>query len=347
MKTGYMTFFSVNKCGLYKVSDENSYGCELSETFSLISEWVKGKSLSSTMPWDEGSKKHFANCYCQDIYKDEASGDYLLVLWKSDSDNTGSLWGAPEDGKLGSGSVIKYASEVKGKKVIWGRPCYYWVIPEFDTVVSLKFDNSLCDSGLFQEYVESAICNRAKHPDRTVEKTEKGFARISFNEGEESYKFRYTFNMKLKSVDTANAELIKIVPKITHIIKRETIKINPKNERSDWVNTFNSLLPFVSSKAKARKRNIEIKAEAKPSIEEVRTIIEAHSSEERDPKAWDNVGFLTDNGVAWVDKYRLRDIIYMPLESSDIFAASDVYKRISEKRKSYLKPIAEKSRKTA
>lgn len=347
MKLGYMTFFSVDKCGLYKVSDENSYGCELDETLELITDWVNGKSLSSTMPWDEGTKKHFANCYCRDIYKDESSGDYLIVLWKSDSDNTGSLWGAHEDGAFGSGSVIKYNSKVKGKKVIWGRPCYYWVVPEYNTVVSLKFDNSLCDSGLFQEYIESAICNRAKHPNRSVEKTDKGFSRITFSDDENSYKYRYNFNMKLKSVDTANAELMKIVPKITHIIKRETIKINPKNERSDWINTFNSLIPFVSSKAKAKKRNIEIKAEAKPSVAEVRAIIEAHSSEERAKGSWDNVGFQTENGVAWVDKYRLRDIIHMPLDSSDIFAASEIYKRISEKRNEFLKPVAAKSRKKA
>ncbi|WMW61567.1 hypothetical protein RE680_00370 [Serratia marcescens] len=339
MKTGHMSFFNINKCGLYKVSSEDTFGCECSETFDLIYKWVGGKPLASTIPWDEDSKKNRAKCYCRDVYKDEKTGDYLFVLWKSDTDNTGSLWGAQEDGTLGQGNLVKYSSKVKGKKVIWGRPCYYWVIPEFNTVVSVKFENSLCDSTLFQEYVVSCINNRVKHEKRIKEKTDGGFTRISASDDENPYKYRYNFNMRLRSLDTTHAELSKIVPKITHIIKRETIKIDPKNERGDWVNLFHNLIPFVSSKARSRKRQIEIKAEAKPSVLEVREIIEKYSAEERDKKDWDNVGFATDSGVTWVDKYRMRDLVNMPVDVESIFSAIDLYSKIAQKRKEYLKPI--------
>ncbi|SYK34799.1 Uncharacterised protein [Klebsiella pneumoniae] len=52
MNIGHLNFFKVNKCGLYKVNDNNTYGLELSETFDLIQDWVGTKSLALTIPWD-------------------------------------------------------------------------------------------------------------------------------------------------------------------------------------------------------------------------------------------------------------------------------------------------------
>lgn len=52
MNVGHLNFFKVNKCGLYKVNDDNTYGLELSETFDLIQNWVGTKSLALTIPWD-------------------------------------------------------------------------------------------------------------------------------------------------------------------------------------------------------------------------------------------------------------------------------------------------------
>lgn len=100
----------------------------MDETFELISEWVKGRTLASTIPWDPETKNNKSKCYCKDIYKDSSTGDYFVVLWKSDTDAAGTLLGAAEDDKTGTGKVIEYTNSHKGDKVIWGRPCYYWVI---------------------------------------------------------------------------------------------------------------------------------------------------------------------------------------------------------------------------
>ncbi|MCF2784758.1 hypothetical protein, partial [Klebsiella pneumoniae] len=86
MNIGHLNFFKVNKCGLYKVNDNNTYGLELSETFDLIQDWVGTKSLALTIPWDPKEKPNRSKCYCKDIYKDENTGDFLIMLWKSDTD---------------------------------------------------------------------------------------------------------------------------------------------------------------------------------------------------------------------------------------------------------------------
>ncbi|WP_278405171.1 hypothetical protein [Pseudoalteromonas ruthenica] len=113
--TGHMNFFSVDHCGLYKVGKDDTHGCELGETFDLILDWVKGRPLSSTIPWDpDKARNNKSKSYCKDIHKDPETGDFIVVLWKSDTDNAGTLWGASEDKETGSKEVVKYTNTYKG-----------------------------------------------------------------------------------------------------------------------------------------------------------------------------------------------------------------------------------------
>ncbi|MDR8246750.1 hypothetical protein FPK89_20145, partial [Acinetobacter baumannii] len=158
--------------------------------------------------------------------------------------------------------------------------------PELETIVSIKFDHSICDSELFQDYVHSSITNRVKHSKRVKNKTEKGYIRLSNSDDDDLYRYMYRFDMKVRSLETTHTELGKLIPKITHIVRRETIIINPNDARADWLKTFSTLVPFVSGKKNTRTRQIEIKAEAKPSLNEVKEIIEKYSSEDREKRLW-------------------------------------------------------------
>ena len=333
---GHMNFFKVNKCGLYRHNQIKPKGCELEETFDLIQNWSKDRAMSDTMPWDVQSTNK-SKCYCRGIYKDPSTKDFLLILWKSDTDSKGSLWGAEEDSANGSGEIVKYTNEYKGKKVIWGRPCYYWVIPSLNTVVSVKFDHSVCDSLLFQDYVISCITNRIDHPNRTKERTEGGHIRISYKD--EIARYSYKFDVSLRSLNTSNAKLSDLAKNITHIIKRETININYKDQRADWLKKFSTLLPFVSSYPKSTKRQIEIRAEAKPTVAELKQIIETYAKQDQKKNGWDNVGFETEKGIAWVDKYRLKDEITISNKSPGVFNAEVLLKKILEQRENYIRLI--------
>ncbi|EPU1217111.1 hypothetical protein B4U24_19355, partial [Klebsiella pneumoniae] len=156
--------------------------------------------------------------------------------------------------------------------------------------------------------------------------------------------YMYRFDMKLRSLETTHTELGKLIPKITHIVRRETIIINPNDARADWLKTFSTLVPFVSGKKNTRTRQIEIKAEAKPSLNEVKEIIEKYSSEDREKRLWDNVGFATDKGITWVDKYRMRDILNVPSEDYSTYSAAYIYEQISHKRKEFISPILKESK---
>ena len=99
------------------------------------------------------------------------------------------------------------------------------------------------------------------------------------------------------------------------------------------------MVPFVSAKPKSKSRRIEIKAEAKPSEVEIKSIIEANAKENRKSSDWDNVGFDTGNGITWVDTYRLKDNVSISRESETTFTARAVCVAIMKDRERYILPI--------
>ena len=265
----------------------------------------------------------------------------MLVLWKSESDGTGAIWGAQAGAQAGNSKVIEYKGSYDGKPVIWGRPCYYWILPKLNTVISVKVDHSVCDSNLFQEWVTKCITNRIDHQNKKRSETESGQVRFEFLDGTDLIsRYSYRFSVKLRTLNTGSAHLQDLATRITHIIKRDTIKLNSGiDERPYWVRMFDNI-PHLPAKARSKTRQIEIRAEAKPTQSEIREIIETFAKEERKRSDWNNVGFGTDTGDVWVDKYRLHETLNLSADASTIFSALDIHQRLSEKRHQLLSGIA-------
>lgn len=335
----HLNFFSIEACGLYKHGDKEPKGLGISETFDLIYEWVQNKPMEETIPWDpDATRNNVAKCYCHDFYKCEDTGEFLFVLWKSDSTNNGSLLGAQATAQTGTADVVEFSGGHRGKKMLWGRPCYYWIIPHLRTVVSIKLDHSVCDSGLFQEWVSKCITNKVKHEGKKVTATEGGQARFEFKDGNDltGNRYSYRFDVHLRSVNTASSQLQELAGRVTHIIRRDTIKLDAGfDERPVWAKMFDSI-PHLATKPKAKTREIEVRAEAKPTANEIREIISKFSREERKRSEWNNVGFATDKGDVWVDRYRLHETVHFAKETSTVFPASDMHERLAKKREAVL-----------
>ena len=338
--TGHMNYFNVNKCGLYRQGLSTPKGIDLTETFQLITNWVHGKPLANTLPWNAQFRQGASQCYCKDIYTSEDNGDVVLVLWKSDTASNGTILGAPEDAKTGEGDVIEYTGDHKGKKMIWGRPMYYWIIPSKQLVVSIKFEHSVCDSQLFQDWISAAITNRVDHTGKKKELTETGQTRISFADGTigGDYRYRYMFDVSLKTEDTASATMTALASSVTHIIKRETVTIVTSDERAQWVRFFDNF-PLIKPAPNAKTRQIEIKAEARPTAAQIKEIIETYAKDNRQPGEWDNVGFGTaDRQTIWVDRYRLKHAIAYEVPKEQVITAVDLHEAINSRRENFLNP---------
>ncbi|MEZ9796331.1 hypothetical protein BCS84_18385 [Vibrio cyclitrophicus] len=337
---GYMTYFSVEHCGLYKRTEDECLGLDIGQTFDLIEDWVDGRLLSTTIPWDPASTRdNKPRVYCKHIHKDPETGHFLVVLWKSDQHSSGTMLGVDENETTGSSSIVQTSSKHKGKNVIWGRPCYYWVIPEHDAVVSIKFEHSLCDADLFKDFVRCAMTNRVKHADR-IKISQTGHAKIQHNSGKHE-SCLYRFNMKIMSMPTNNVSFQKLVNRITHIIERDTVIVRGKNARSEWVNKFNNLFPATNlSKTNIKEKRIEVKAEAKPTAQEVKDLVEKYALDNRSSSDWANVGFVTDKGILWADKYRLREEITLTEKGKKYFPADVLYSAIKGNLNRYVGPLS-------
>lgn len=335
---GHLNFFQVNHCGLYRVGRSKHEGCGLTETFELISDWIKDRPLSATMPWDFSSKPNKPKCYCKQIVKGD-SGDFIVVLWKSETDGSGSIYGVRETDKPGDSAVIKRDGKHLGRNFIWGRPCYYWVIPSLDTIVSIKFEHSSCDAELFGDFVKSCIEYRVKHPNRVKSTTETGLIRLS-NQDNTGHRLLYRFDMNLMTPDTSSAEINSLAKSVRAIVKRETVLVNSENEQAKWVRFFNKTIPHLQAKPKSKKRRIEVKAEAKPTKEEIQQIIQKHSNETRKPSDWDNIGFeLENNQIAWVDRYRIKEKIHAIVPSASEINGNTIKQIIEREREKLTLPV--------
>lgn len=349
---GYINFFKVDLCGLYLFSSKNdnaSYGLEIDETFRSIMDWANKRPFSETIPWKPHSRSNVSNCYLKDIYHDEENGDYFLVLWKSDSAKEGVM-GAEEDGVMGKGKVYKHSNKIGNKSVIWGRPCYYWICPSLNLVLSIKFNHSMCDAQLFEDYVTYAIKNKVPNPLRKVTHNDKSIS-ISFNLKGQSSSLYYRFKKSLIILKDTTKKLRQIAPNITHMIKRETVIVHSKDERAEWVKLFDNL-PFLSARSKSKTRKIEFRVEARPSIQQLEEIIKIDMLESQNTDKlntsntvqsvnpsrdeWDNIGFTDGTDTVWLDKYRLKETIRIIGKKNELIYAAELADAVSKKRNKIL-----------
>lgn len=209
LQSGHINFFNVDKCGLYSFAGKNPVALTLSDTFKRLTEWAEGRSFETTNPWDPKKNRNKTPCYCHKVHYDKKTGDYLLVLWKGENDKHGPLYGMTiaADGKPTS-KPIKQADKSRKGKVVWGRPCYYWIIPETECVASIKFENSRCDSNMFQDWVAGSMNFRVDLPEYKKVTTDTGLVRLQFTEDENHpYKYYYQFDLSLRTLSTSSAPL--------------------------------------------------------------------------------------------------------------------------------------------
>lgn len=340
LQSGYINFFNANKCGLYRHFSETASGLDLADTFSRLRSWKDGRNFEATNPWDPAKNRNKTPCYCHAIHHDNDTGDYMLVLWKGDSDKHGPLYGIT----VNPDGTIEQAVEqtkTKGKKqMIWGRPCYYWVIPELNIVASIKFDNSRTDSAMFQEWVTGCINFRVPLPEYRVSSTEKGFTRFEMMDEADKFKYYFQFDLSMKSLATSSAEMQNLARRVTQIVRRETVSIKEVDKRKGFAKLFKNFeVPYISAEDNSL-RQVELRVEAKPTVKEIETIIETYAAD-HDSKAWEDVGFVLDKSksIVWASNYRLTEHISIEDHGKPVFKADHIYANIKDNRDRYLGPL--------
>ncbi|PHN29457.1 hypothetical protein AO240_20760 [Pseudomonas sp. ICMP 460] len=185
---------------------------------------------------------------------------------------------------------------------------------------------------------------RVDLPEYKKVETVTGLVRIQFPEVREDnglqYKHIYSFDMSLKTISTGAAKLTDLARSVTHIIRRETVSIKSVDQRRGWAKLFKRFeVPFVSAEDQTSRR-VELRVEAKPTLEEIKEIIDQHAAE-HDAPGWEDTGFITDKSgkTVWAGSFRISENISVDDQGKAIIDSENLFRKILENRDRYISPI--------
>jgi hypothetical protein len=332
MDNGSVTFFDINAFGFYRLKRkakelDYKYGT-LNEVFADFENWLRGKTIEQTIPWDVNTHPMRSKTYCRGVAIDPDTNDIVVVLLRAVGDGAGNLHGVRIGSAVGANEseTVKAGTEVEGEPVIWGEPCYYWIIPEHNKIASIIFPHSGADTIRFCNYVTSFVNNNGnvdgvkkqttsthqdhRQPGRVINTVK---TRFEYGEGKEQCNCIFKFETEQTKMRTAVRNLEALLPQITQTIIRDTTTTHVEDERGPLLRLASEYLPSLFGEApqlQAPKR-IEVKIDGAPSAEEIALLFEQRTDE----TDWADIGFkIKDSDIPiWLTKYIVKSTL--PIDS--------------------------------
>lgn len=363
---GYLNFFKVDLSGLYKIQRRTthdlvsrSYGLSTSDVLKGIKTWVDGRLFKETSPWGSMGKSGDdpVMCYCREI-KEFSNGDFMVVLWKHDPSDTRGYRGL-ELGLDGNptGNYVSNNSKSTGENVVWGHPCYYWIVPSEDLVVSIKFEDSKCDTDLMQKWITNCVRYRLKVPGYNSRQPGESETRIFFSKPDtpEEYNLIYKFSLSIKEFKTSEELLESICERTKHMLLRNEVVVSSNASEAELdgfltakksldkanVQIFDLMQGFLNryfTKPEAEENNVrrvEIKLEATPSVEQLKELM-AYSSDFTED-GWADVIFIDEDDVRTsIKKHRIVERI-MLAKVIDAYTCDTLHGVLNSERDKYVR----------
>jgi hypothetical protein len=280
----------------------------------------------------------------------------MVVLWKHDPTDTRGFRGLElgADGKP-TGNYITNGASSTGENYVWGHPCYYWIVPEKNIVVSLKFDDSKCDSELMQKWVNYCVRYRLKFPGYNSRQPGDSETRIVFSTpaSPETYNLLYRFSTSIKIFKTSEEYLERICESTKYMLLRNEVVVSDDAKDAEMktfisekngldkanIDIFNYFQLFMArffpkEKDENDVRKVEIMLEATPSVEQMKELI-SYSSDFSD-NGWADVIFIDENdkGVS-IKQHRIVERVVLP-PTIDAYSCDQLYKVVSDARDTFL-----------
>lgn len=362
---GYLNFFQINFSGLYRIQRgankeiaSKSFGLGTAEVFRAIKDWVRGRQFKETCSWSDIGRTGDdpVMCYCHEI-KELDNGDFLLVLWKDDPSDKKGYRGLEigADGRP-TGRYLNNSASQTGDNYVWGHPCYYWVIPSEDLIVSIKFEDSKCDSDLMQKWVTNCVRYRLKLPGFNSRKAGESETKIFFSTpaSPETYNLIYRFSARLKEFKTSEEHLKDICSRTKHMLLRNEVTVSAEAaaheadrvfaeqggldkaniEVFDFIQTFLAKYFNRAESDGDSVRRVEIRLEATPDVDQLKELMEYSSDFPED--GWPDVIFIDENDVKTsIKKHRIVERIKLA-KVVDAYSCDVIYGAIKDNRGYYL-----------
>lgn len=360
---GTVTYFDLTEFGFYRLrrkKELNEYiSGDVPQVITSLLSWLDGKTVCNTIPWDAETNQRRTSMYCRSYAIDEDTGDTVLVLWKDVGDSSGNVHGAYANSDVGSDTNdgLTSGSEVNGENVIWGQPCYYWLIPEENKIASIKFTSSIADTESLCHYIKAFVDYRGNFPNKRM--SERTVANAKSNrevkiktftfvhEDAKGKEYRTNFKIKSKMYKKASASLDyeRLADEVTHIVYRETISASVTDTRPLWSKMFDKLGAGLGFQAPPTRgsREVEVIVEANPTPAELRGLVTKYGEEHDETSDWNNIGLKLggrSESTTWLDEYVVRDELIVPQVDNEVYTAEQLLRSIKAQRTRLVSELA-------
>ncbi|HIF9354081.1 TPA: hypothetical protein ACX6RJ_002086 [Photobacterium damselae] len=362
---GSITYFDIKEFGFYRLRQKKEpeyIEGTISSIINSLESWLNGKTFCNTIPWDTDTNQQRTKMYCRSYETNATTGDIVLVLWKAVGDKNGSVHGAYANSNVGSDTNddLSTGSDVAGEDVIWGQPCYYWIIPEKNKIASIKFANSTTDSDSLCHYIKAFVDYRAtipnkKESERTyihhISNREIRVKSVTFESTDTNNKtFRTNFKMRIQQHKEASSSLnySRLAEDVTHIVYRDTISTTITDTRPAWAQVFDTIGSALGYQIPATRgqRHIEVIVDANPTGTELTDLVARYAEEHNNTSDWNNIGLKLggrSESTTWLDEFVLTDELIISQVDNEIYTANQLLRAITAQRTRLIAKISSTS----
>lgn len=358
MDNGSVTFFDINAFGFYRLKRnakelDYKFG-SIEEVFEDLKQWLNGKKIEETIPWNIQTHPLRSKTYCRGVAIDPDTKDIVMVMLRAVGDKSGDLHGVKVGSDVGSDAseTVKAGTDVEGEEVIWGEPCYYWIIPELNKMASIIFTHSGADTIRFCNYITTHVNNNGRvnavrrqsttervhhlNPDLNIKTVKTSF---TYEEDSKAYNCLFKFDFEQTKIRTAIRNLAEMIPHITQTIIRDTTTTRLPDERGPLLRLASEYLPSLFGEhpeLQAPKR-IEVWIDGAPSEEEIAQLF----AQRTDDTDWADVGFkIKDSNIpVWLTKYIVKSTLAIDSDGLSHYSPQKLLSEINLVRQDLLESI--------
>ncbi|MGF1840937.1 hypothetical protein [Vibrio atlanticus] len=156
METAKITFYKLEKCGLYKYGEEEPVFGKSADYLQQLKDWAthNSKPLEETCTYALEESEDVDNTYCYDIVKDKKSGDYLLTTWNETPSYEGKVAAVKRKSSVGK-ATVEFTKLPKDS--IPGYATYFWFIPQKNVVATIRFQHRMNGKANLDKYMREFI----------------------------------------------------------------------------------------------------------------------------------------------------------------------------------------------
>lgn len=297
-------FYRIDECGFYKFRKKNKVLSDVQITCTELSAWLgKAKNIYETVTFEPAEDSDEYSIYCYDYCMKKS---LVITTWNA----TPAV-----DGKISAidGSAKPGAADVRATNFpegyIPGHPTYFWIIPEDNIFLTIRFGVSNNGKANFCKYLQSFLANCSRYRYEIAQND--GKSRVKYGKSlQEAQVLRPAFTAKRLHLP-GKIELIKgLRTSIYKVIQKARISPLVKDEdRTLWQAVLHKV--GVASASVIDKNEIDFSAEYtySPTKEELDQIIK--NWEENSTPRFDDVGFKASH---------LKDVLWL----SGFFATGEI-----------------------